>query len=44
MDKHKNAIKGGRGVQKGTSPTLLSLRGKQGDTGNTAQDLMEQVS
>ena len=44
MDKHKNATKGGRGVQKGASPTLSSHGGEQGDTGNKAQDLMEEVA
>ena len=42
MGKHKNATKGGRGVQKGASPTPSSHGGEQGDTGNTANDLIKE--
>ena len=44
MGKCKNATKGSRGTQKGASPTLLSHGDEQGDTGNTAKDLMEEVA
>ena len=44
MGKHRIAIEGGTSAQKGASPTLSSHGGKAGDTGNTVQDLMEEVS
>ena len=44
MGKCKNAAKGGRGTQKGASSTQLSHKGEQGDTGDTAQNLMEEVA
>ena len=44
MGKWQNATKGGGGMQKVASPTPLSHGGEQGDTGDTAQDLIEEVA
>ena len=44
MGKHKNAAKGETGTQKGAFPSLSSHGGDAGDTGNTIQDLMEEVA
>ena len=41
MGMHKNTAKGGTGMQKGASPTLLSHGVEQGDT---AQNLMEEIA
>ena len=44
MGKHKNTTKEREGTQKGASPTLSSHGGEQGDIGDTAEDLMEEVA
>ena len=44
MGKHTNATKGSRGEQKGASPHPPSHGDEQGDTGDTAQYLMEEVA
>ena len=44
MGKHKNAAKGSGGAQNGASPTPLSHGLEQGDTDNTAQNLMKEVT
>ena len=44
MGKHKSTTKGGRGAQMGASSIPSSHGGEQGDTGNTAQTLMDEVA
>ena len=43
MKKHKSALQGGAGAQKGASSTPLSNRGEASETGYAVHDLRDEV-